>query len=525
MKTTNSADEQENRWSEIRKELRAFAETTTVKGIGRTMRANNRVTRTCWILFLIVCLGLLLWQVAAVMSNYYGFVVVRKSSVVQTLPNFPHVTICNLFPVEYDDEFEGKYEKYVKMLSLLDARMGSRSNDAERRDFEGFLHTLFSYGVNVDSPEPHNHSNNRFVIECLEYITDPYVSNACSLRMVKARPLQNCVLLQPTFANTTTVRIVLFLNDFWSESIDSFFSWTRIQMSTGVRIIVHPRGTKPDPKTKILLPSGSDTTINVRQSNITRLSRDNKCTHRSHIDELLYTQPSCISICRQQQIIDECKCIDSFEYFTGNQLRSVHGTFCLNLTEIVEGARRPSASAPNGSWTAVEEFWNTFICYWYLVPSEDACDCPAPCSEVRYDYDVSSSRWPNPVYQRAFYEKYLRSKSFFRDRFSVDEKLMMMMMKDNGNNVLEETRTLRLIEDNFLQVTVTMSDRSVSMITDILAMSWDTMASNLGGSLNLWLGISVLTAAEIIELFYSLLKIVFNKENENRPTTSQRHAT
>lgn len=334
----------------------------------------------------------------------------------------------------------------MKMLSLLDAHIGSlHSDEEERRDTEDLLRTLFVYGVNVDAPSPGNYTtSNSSVIECIEYSGDLFSSStACRLRVTKARPLQDCVLLQPTSANTTAVSIVLFLDDFWTQSIESFFSWTRIQMSTGVRMIIHPRGTKPDPKTKILLPSGSDTTINVKQSNITRLSRDNKCTDRKFVDELHYSQATCTSVCHQQQVIDKCRCIDSFEYFTGSQLRSVDGTFCLNMTDIVED-RRSSASVPNGSWTAsgpaetAEDFWNTFTCYWYLVPSEDVCDCPARCSEVRYEYSVSSSRWPSPIYQKAFYEKYLRWKPFFRDRFSVYEQLMTT--RNNRSAVLEETR-------------------------------------------------------------------------------------
>ena len=50
--------------SEIRRELRKFAESTSVKGIGRTLRANNGVARTCWIVFLAVCFALLLFQVS-----------------------------------------------------------------------------------------------------------------------------------------------------------------------------------------------------------------------------------------------------------------------------------------------------------------------------------------------------------------------------------------------------------------------------------------------------------------------------
>ena len=100
-------------------------------------------------------------------------------------------------------------------------------------------------------------------------------------------------------------------------------------------------------------------------------------------------------------------------------------------------------------------------------------------------------------------------------KFSAYETLMTERGQHSGADTLRRVRDLKLIEDNFLQVTVKMNERSVTTVTDILAMSWDTMASNLGGSLNLWLGISVLTAAEIIELFYSLIQILWSKTRKD----------
>lgn len=57
----------------------------------------------------------------------------------------------------------------MKMLSLLDAHIGSlHSDEEERRDMEDLLRTLFVYGVNVDAPSPGNYTtSNSSVIECL----------------------------------------------------------------------------------------------------------------------------------------------------------------------------------------------------------------------------------------------------------------------------------------------------------------------------------------------------------------------
>jgi len=84
---------------EIRQELRKFAESTTVKGIGRTVRANNGVARTCWIVFLVVCFGLLMFQVRA-----SAFLVRRKNFFIMCHASFETVYCRNICSYEVPRE-------------------------------------------------------------------------------------------------------------------------------------------------------------------------------------------------------------------------------------------------------------------------------------------------------------------------------------------------------------------------------------------------------------------------------------
>lgn len=80
---------------------------------------------------------------------------------------------------------------------------------------------------------------------------------------------------------------------------------------------------------------------------------------------------------------------------------------------------------------------------------------------------------------------------------------------------MRQLEALKLIEQNFVQVTVKMNRKRVELVTYVPTMCWDSLASGLGGSLNLWIGISILTAAEVIELLYSLLQIILNHKQTN----------
>lgn len=500
--------------------MRSFAENTSVKGIGRTVRAKSRIVRTCWIVFLFVCLGLLLLQVITVLVSYYNYVVTRNKEVVQTTPDFPEVTFCNIFPASYWRDFDGRYSNYQRKLHLLRSSAPDEMREGNRSAFWAYFRSLVAFSVNVIEPRLKPGADvdeDGFLVECRQNMWDLYeVKGSCRLEPTLERPLQRCVHLRPSHRRTAIVKLILFIDDFWTEGVDAFYSWTRMPMSSGVRVMIHPSGVKPDARTAILISPGSDAIISVRQTNITRMNHPTgNCTERRFLNSAEqsnsdYSQATCTSLCRQQQTIDTCGCIDTFEYFTDLQLRSVNGTFCMNISDHLD--RMTSVTTGGTNRTKHDSVWAILKCYWYYEPMEEKCNCPLPCTEVSYEYTLSSARWPSAIYQMSFYDRYIYTNPIYADKFSVYKSLKRQRSSANATEMLDMVRSLRLIEDNFLQVTIRMVDKTVTKVNDLLSISWDTMASNLGGCLNLWLGISVLTAAEVIELFYSLVRIVSRRK-------------
>ena len=153
-------------------------------------------------------------------------------------------------------------------------------------------------------------------------------------------------------------------------------------------------------------------------------------------------------------------------------------------------------------------------CQITFIPNEDDCDCPIPCSETYYDTSVSSSQWPNPLYHLSFYKQYIQNNVHYGSKFSTYEEILKNAENQTDEETIKQIKSLRLIEDNFLEVLITFSEETIQEFTDSAAITWDTLVANLGGSFNLWLGICVPTFAEIIELIYSLLVIVCCKRKD-----------
>ena len=80
------------------KDMRSFAETTSVRGIPRVLKAKTRVTFVVWLVPVLTCAALLAWQVSVVLTRYFQYPVTTLT--VQApewqRPSFPDVTVCNI---------------------------------------------------------------------------------------------------------------------------------------------------------------------------------------------------------------------------------------------------------------------------------------------------------------------------------------------------------------------------------------------------------------------------------------------
>ncbi|XP_063970061.1 acid-sensing ion channel 4-A-like [Lytechinus pictus] len=109
------------------------------------------------------------------------------------------------------------------------------------------------------------------------------------------------------------------------------------------------------------------------------------------------------------------------------------------------------------------------------------CECPIPCRQVRYEATVSQTKYPSD-----FYSKYLA------DQISA-------------------TRNVNLTEDNFRDslclINIFFTELIRHKTTQQQAYSFVSLLSDIGGSLGMWIGGSILTLVEVFDIMgYSIFK-------------------
>jgi len=504
---------------DIRQELRRFGESTSIKGMSRIIKSHSRVVRIFWLVALLLCFSVLLFQVVTLAINYSNYGVTNTFLLVSSPPNFPDVTICNFVPIADEKQFYQLYDVFLKQVEFIRKKAPDELKD--NNEMWNFLKLIDTFNANIPFLQEFdsNAKIDDLIVASYFYEWDMFKRKDCDKVSVLSKPLQVCTTLAPN-SKAAAISAIVFINNLMPKLIDSYYNWIRVSLSSGVRVMIHPKGTKPDPYVAVYVPPGAGIAIDVKQSNITRLSHPyGSCTSRQQMDNEdenspPYDQRMCLSLCRQRQVIKHCGCLDHFEFFTDVELRIANYTFCVNITQHLQNSEMYTE---HGVFTEI--FWRVLNCSLYFVPVQVICDCPVPCHQTQYDVTSSSSLWPNIHYNLAFYDVYIRNDDRYREKFMAYENIFNNSDGQSDAETIEELRKLKLIEENFLQVTVKMNMRQVQLVKDIPAVSWNTLISNLGGSFNLWLGVSIMTAAEIIELIYSLVKIAMTgKENKYQDT-------
>ena len=146
-----------------------------------------------------------------VLVNYYNYVVVQNTAIVQTSPNFPDVTVCNLFPISDRKNFDVRYQSYLKNLDFLHSHRRTPENFRTSNAIWNFLRSLITYNVNtldhrIDVEEDSNEDG--FVVESLQYKWDLYndLHVDCPLVVEHNRPLQKCVRFRAELDDTALIK-------------------------------------------------------------------------------------------------------------------------------------------------------------------------------------------------------------------------------------------------------------------------------------------------------------------------------
>ena len=214
-------------------------------------------------------------------------------------------------------------------------------------------------------------------------------------------------------------------------------------------MILHDQKETPVDMRGIVLPPGLSTFVEITKHKTINLKKPYKTECGSvplHYFQY-YSQSACELEHLSDHLVKECKC--KVQFMRGKK------RIC-SLLDLV-----------NCTWPAWEKFNN--------LPSR----CPLACESVRFEPVISHGRYPSNVV--------------------ADFKAKTLDLPGS----VQENR--RFIRDNFLRVEVYYRGMSYSVAEQVPTYDLMVFFGDIGGQLGLFLGASILTYVEFLDLFIMLI--------------------
>ncbi|ELT93676.1 hypothetical protein CAPTEDRAFT_65218, partial [Capitella teleta] len=232
--------------------------------------------------------------------------------------------------------------------------------------------------------------------------------------------------------------------------------------SEGVRVVIHPPGTEPFPFTEGLdTPPGFSASFGIRPRLNIRIGQPyGNCTEQNPFNtssEKRYRSISCQKKCLQHHVIQICGCYDE-------SLPHLE-----NVTYEGYPACRSDNEFPDSCmYNATQD------CLDILLKIYNRCECHPPCHEVDYDISYSLSKWPAPG---------IEGDAAYFDVFHIEEFKKRF----------------------FARLNIYIADSNVIKTHETADYEPNQLVSDIGGQLGLWVGISVITLTEMLELCIAIL--------------------
>ncbi|RMZ95146.1 acid-sensing ion channel 5 [Brachionus plicatilis] len=473
-----NTDSKENRNWQIFKE---WSQNISVQGIPNIVREKNPIVRGMWLVLFLASNALCILTIAVSVIIYLKYDVVTTIRVVEKdfLP-FPAVTVCNTNPFVTEAAFE-------QVQSLL------KANNL----------TNFTKPTLFDQILSENYTSLFLNYNMLRLFGATYLKSLFNDQKKSfAIPFSNIV---------TQLSMPCDQND-WIGYFDSFFGYcyrfnsekSRIKrsfhtgkynglmleihvgipdsrqlltLSTGAHIFINDNPIRPLVAQGLDLASGSYTNIVIKRTTNKQMARPySECVNNlGSIDSfdseyyrkvlrsnLTYRQVDCFCAYIQSEVYKKCKCDD-----IASNIVSENGNTCDTVEELL-------CSAQTYQEITASEY-----------KSRIKNECPLECDTVRYDTMKSESRYP--------------SASYAKELAKTDR---VKLLFDNRSNVsLEEFR------ESILAVNIYYESLKQTEITESASVTLDALIADIGGIHGLFLGISILSFAEIIDLIIMIRSI------------------
>ncbi|XP_068740271.1 amiloride-sensitive sodium channel subunit alpha-like [Montipora capricornis] len=512
-------DEDDDKQYSIRYLFLDFCEYTSGHGPPRILASKQLIRKIFWTVLFLAALVVSLWQISTLFEKFEARPLATHVAIQhETSLDFPVITICNFNSLrlsaieELPEELRSDIETRVQEL-----KKGGGESKRRKRATRGdptpdpLLDTQFSEEEeegfeNPDALDSDFRSREELTMIMAQFDDEeliPFGQDfdalfvSCTYRGISCRNFSsvywtrywhysygNCYVFNggkdKSGKSGRVLKsnkpgplhgLVLELNIQQDEYLGAFAE------EAGVRIDISNQGEMPFPREKGLsVAPGFATSIGIRKVEIIRKDPFNnlRCFNSTDLDDanlykrkfrVGYSASACKESCLAFNQRKECNCI---EYRFPSSDR----------TPICDILDRKTVRCLSRIQRAFKR--NELNC---------TKSCPPPCRENLFQLTSSFSSWPSEGYQ-FFYSSMLEDKGI---EFPTIE------------NITSDLRS------NVLKLNIFYEELNFELIREERSYEFANFMSDLGGSLGLWIGMSVLSFAEILELILLIGYALFVK--------------
>ncbi|KAH9494543.1 hypothetical protein Btru_042390 [Bulinus truncatus] len=514
-------------------------------GLAKIVASRDTKRKVIWALLVIIGFTAATLQLSLLVRKYLQFQVVELSEIKDSMPvEYPSVTICNTDPISLR-----KIRQSVTKAESVKLKNWLRF--IQRFNFEqiSFIDSIRAFYENLkDEAKQISHDLQDMLIHCrfnreecsVTNFTTSFDGNYFNCFTFNGGHIKRNLEMHATGPENGLSLIISIEKDDPLPGTYGIYNFdNNILHSAGVRVVVHAPGSMPSPVDHgIDIPPGYSSSVGLKAVLHSRLPEPyGNCSEGSlqGMQKYRNTFFACLQLCKQRQIISQCGCKSS----ALPDLPTTNVTFCGEIPDWEDILYNVSGKSTEGMFIPtpaleceerMQRELNNDRAY------EMSCQCFQPCSETSYLKSVSLSYWPLEFYQLSLLERFLNysDKEHFMtvayDYLAELAKKGQSEMARNDSNLddllsnsnssqdkLKSKAASDLIRQTMLRLNIYLEDLSVVEYRQLPAYGLADLFADIGGTLGLWMGISVLTIMELMELIIRLICLVFNVEKDQTP--------
>lgn len=525
-------------------------------GLAKIATSVTTKRKVLWSLLVIVGFTAATLQLSFLVQKYLSFQVVEVSNMKEGMPvEFPSVTICNIATISITkvnkllEQNSSDIRNWFEFIQQTNFGKHNMRMDTHQAFYENLPEEARSIG----------HSIENFVVNCRFNQRDCgpanfslffdgknyyncYTFNS-GYDEEKKKPKDEKLLMHTTGPQNGLSLIISLDNDNPTPGGYGIYQLhNHIAFSAGVRAQVHAPNTMPSPADHGFdVPPGYSTSVGLKAILHSRLPHPHgNCTFDNLEGEREYRNTifTCLQLCKQRVLVRVCGCkTAALPMYKETDPAKGNIPFCGSIKNWKDKSKdfqqeEKVELEPLMCEEKVLENLNNDRSY------EKSCGCFQPCHETAYQKSLSLSYWPLEFYQyNVLQELYLMrgipmTSDLIQQAYDTLDNLVKIYapyamqgihVDYNTSDLNDKIRASDLIRQNLIRLNIYLEDLSIVEFLQMPAYELADLFADIGGTLGLWMGISVLTIMELVELILSLFYLLFMSESDMADSADEHH--